>query len=378
MHPLLGLSLVAGGLCPAPRAPSANLSMAFFLHVPKAGTGFALAVMRAACTLPEAATLEGLREGARGGRIMERFLETADPVANCRPGALQPGIGGARQAARPLHAALAGHIPLRAWLADSGRGVAMVRHPAKRIVSAHHYGQRVGAFQSGAAPPPVAVLAYAAAPGIAGCQVKMLTGQWCNAVVRVAREDAAVAIRRLSTALAFVGITDYWNASVCLFAAQFGAAPGAADFANSRPTPYGGQRARHESQVADSGLERFDFALYAAAVRLFAARLDAHGIERPPGLAEDLALAGGWLRAAGLEDSGAVAPVRSRLGGTVSLGTAGALLAGATSGVVLALLAAARCRRPRRDASRSALDVTPSRPGRTAPASLSVRRGLVL
>lgn len=57
---------------------------------------------------------------------------------------------------------------------------------------------------------------YARFPGIAGCQVKMLTGNQCAAASPITPAVVAEAKERLRSTLGFVGLTDHYNLSVCL------------------------------------------------------------------------------------------------------------------------------------------------------------------
>ena len=62
------------------------------------------------------------------------------------------------------------------------------------------------------------------AAGIPGCQVKMLTGRRCAALYSPTMLDLGQAKARLETGFAFVGLTDHYDLSVCLFHAMFGGA----------------------------------------------------------------------------------------------------------------------------------------------------------
>lgn len=59
-------------------------------------------------------------------------------------------------------------------------------------------------------------------PGIAGCYTKMLTHRFCAEAVPLTLSDLRRAENRLRSGMAFVGLTEAWNASVCLFHAQHG------------------------------------------------------------------------------------------------------------------------------------------------------------
>lgn len=62
---------------------------------------------------------------------------------------------------------------------------------------------------------------YAKWPGIEACQVKMLLGDDCSVPIPITRAVYEEAERRLYN-MAFVGLTDAFNASVCLFHHMYG------------------------------------------------------------------------------------------------------------------------------------------------------------
>lgn len=68
---------------------------------------------------------------------------------------------------------------------------------------------------------------------------------------------------------AFVGLTDRWNDSICLFHARFGGRCLAAELLNNRPTAYPTSLVRNSTQIdADAALaafhDRYDSVLYRA------------------------------------------------------------------------------------------------------------------
>ena len=68
------------------------------------------------------------------------------------------------------------------------------------------------------------VLAYAALPGIAHCQTKMVLGHDCGADVALAIGDGPEAIRRVREEFLFVGLQDDFRRSVALLHAALGVA----------------------------------------------------------------------------------------------------------------------------------------------------------
>merc|ERR550514_2499518 len=70
---------------------------------------------------------------------------------------------------------------------------------------------------------------------VAGCSVKMMNGRDCGAAVPVTVDMMSSAIDRLDTGFAFVGLTEEWALSVCLFRAMFGGKCHRREFLNVRP-----------------------------------------------------------------------------------------------------------------------------------------------
>ena len=101
-----------------------------------------------------------------------------------------------------------------------------------------------------------------ALPGAHGCQTKMVLGVPCAATLPLTPALLEEAVRRVRHALRFVGLTERFDASVCLFHARLGGAPVAAQFENARPAA-----AAAAGGVAAAVLtnDTWDAALYAAA-----------------------------------------------------------------------------------------------------------------
>jgi hypothetical protein len=67
---------------------------------------------------------------------------------------------------------------------------------------------------------------------------KMLLGINCAHPVRLTEEDVAEAKRRVREDLAFVGIVEHWDLSICLFHRMFGSAIDDSELKNLRPGTY--------------------------------------------------------------------------------------------------------------------------------------------
>ena len=137
-----------------------------------------------------------------------------------------------------------------------------------------------------------------AVEGMRGCQAKMVIGIPCAAPFPLNASHMAEVRRRLAHDFLFVGLTERFEASVCLFHARLGGMPVAAQFLNSRPggravsqlarlvrgsnastTTMAGEHA-DASLVHELLVDKWDEEVYAAATTRFV---------------EDLAAAQAWL-----------------------------------------------------------------------------------
>jgi hypothetical protein len=210
------------------------------------------------------------------------------------------------------------HFPLTTDLAETRAGAAMFRRPGDRIRSA--YNHDLHAFRM---PPRQRNKMlksvhnshdFAAWPGVAACQTKMMLGEFCGKKPLVEMDEAqyAEAERRLRTGLAFVGITEHWDLSICLFHAMFGGVPRPGSFANTRrgdaltnrtvvgyssskgtevvPSGADGLKSKEGGVAteADDADDAWDTRLYLAARRLFVERLVIHHLAVPNELQDGL------------------------------------------------------------------------------------------
>lgn len=113
--------------------------------------------------------------------------------------------------------------------------IALFRDPRKRVVSAwnnnkHSFG--IGTFHNPHNKSYARQLineiqsvdAFSAYPPIQSCQTKMLLGEYCGEYLNISHDMMDEALRRVMN-MEFVGLTDAFNASVCLWHHQFGGVP---------------------------------------------------------------------------------------------------------------------------------------------------------
>ena len=106
---------------------------------------------------------------------------------------------------------------------------------------------------------------YAHWPGLSGCYAKLLTGRACNADVSLQSSDVALAVSRLRRDFAFVGLTEFFDVSVCVFGAMFGGTFAPANMLqNFRPN-----RHSNRSELLTDYVDKDDEAVYSAAAQLF-------------------------------------------------------------------------------------------------------------
>jgi hypothetical protein len=175
------------------------------------------------------------------------------------------------------------HVPLTGRTEPELRNVfTLVRHPRSRALSGFHYlteYKRVGATR-------FEICQYVASRPEAhvnlGAQVKFITGEvefrWPSNFAFAPKyaglpdeqmvDRACARLRQF----AFVGLSEHWNASVCLFHAIFGGQAHQIEYANVRKGKYGGVGMFGELDCGDTADER----LYACAKELFLARMEQH------------------------------------------------------------------------------------------------------
>jgi hypothetical protein len=128
-----------------------------------------------------------------------------------------------------------GHTPLFLSETEKSNAVAFFRNPTNRIFSSF-YNNRRGVPQN-ESPTIRHPRQYFAYPGVLGCQTKMLTGHSCLSSLPSHQLPQLVekAKEILSTHMAFVGLTERWAESICLFHAMYGGHTSQFEFTNSRP-----------------------------------------------------------------------------------------------------------------------------------------------
>eukprot|EP00043_Microstomoeca_roanoka_P011952 m.113060 g.113060 ORF g.113060 m.113060 type:complete len:534 (-) comp15346_c1_seq1:249-1850(-) len=122
----------------------------------------------------------------------------------------------------------------------SGSILAVFRDPRRRLVSAFNYHKHSFGMnwmdRERMLHVTHTIEAFANFPGIASCQTKMLIGFTCSAHVTLNKRDLMTAKQIIEKDLAFAGVMEHWNASICLFHRMFGGKMHPTETANLRPT----------------------------------------------------------------------------------------------------------------------------------------------
>jgi len=86
-----------------------------------------------------------------------------------------------------------------------------------------------------------------------GCQTKMIVGYLCNSKHELTKADLQKAKERVEK-FAFLGITDEWNRSICLFHKQFGGKIYDVEFQDERKGVYEKEKFTRVKDINDDEL----------------------------------------------------------------------------------------------------------------------------
>jgi len=228
-----------------------------WLHFPKAGTSFANTLVSWGCKDLDKDDVVDQSYSDGSGAYVWGFMEKhrkkcADGLTVC---------GG--------HAPLDDSSECTGWSEHQDNFVAMFRQPEQRIISGYHQNCH-DVKGSNYSLPEYSKL-------VAGCSVKMMNGHECGADVTVNGDMVVKAMKRLDDGFAFVGLTEKWGLSVCLFHAMFGGKCSRREFLNVRP---GAQRAEMRYDTTDllGWTDPYDGALHAHASKIFWNNIAKYGV----------------------------------------------------------------------------------------------------
>jgi len=161
--------------------------------------------------------------------------------------------------------------------------VGIFRQPSQRLLSAFRDGLHSTGFQkedSLAMHAEVqygtegAEARYARYPGIAGCTARMLTGGSCAESLwargdqpfdggKARLKEAVLMVEKM----AFVGLAERWDESICLFHRMFGGKVNTGELANYHPGR--GHTDKYNESLLDGFKDKVDEEIYSAAVSRF-------------------------------------------------------------------------------------------------------------
>ena len=198
-----------------------------WIHVPKAATSFGYVLFSYLCTGHEADASLSKNSCNYCGKdippgIWDRELRVLLPKGLLPYCDKQVEFRGLLQ----------NHLPVPQPPHKDDRFVGLLRDPRRRLVSAYNHGKH--SFGIGQRNAKMAKASrehmlqhthslrdYVEYPDIKNCATKMLLGDFCALDTNITRTHLDQAKRILSS-FAFVGITEAFNASVCLFHHMFG------------------------------------------------------------------------------------------------------------------------------------------------------------
>jgi len=225
-----------------------------WLHIPKCGTSFVNTLVTWAC--PD---------------LADDDLVSPDDVDGPENG---PAVWIEAHSTQCDHYAVnisAGHDPMPDPVALENGIVTMLRQPEQRIISGYHHhkwGYR------GSDKDNLSFKGYGAVS--AGCSTRMLTGKPCMAdegpPENVTWEDVSLAVDRLKTNFAFIGLSDEWDLSVCLFHKMFGSDCHKREFINIRQGKENNGTG-YDISVLEGFTDEYDNVVYSEAVTLFWANI---------------------------------------------------------------------------------------------------------
>jgi len=230
-----------------------------WLHIPKTGTSFVNTLASFACP--------ALPDSCQVNPPLHSFWET--PERNCEPNKYcDPHF--------KICTKKSVHEPLGKGCNDitDGQFVTLLRQPEQRIISGYHHGLHdfhgQTEYGSHVENKPVSIDEYAR--GVAGCAVRMMIGRTCGArngnFGSVTTSHVERAIDNLENRFAFVGLSDEWELSVCLFHKMHGGTCHPREFSNVRPGSHHSVQP-YDATVLGNFTDEMDGMLYAHAKKMF-------------------------------------------------------------------------------------------------------------
>lgn len=236
-----------------------SLKRMYWVHVAKAGTTFGNVLIKHAKICPGLSEDQVLTSDLWNQPNHNSIFFELSGEENC-PGAFVFGYGFAS------HQGI-GDLTDRE---RQGHGVIMLRQPEQRLISSFYDGQHDWPKEE---PPATSFMQYA--QGVTGCVVKMLSrggGQRepCSEVGLPTDRELKMAKYRLEHDFGFVGLTEEWDLSVCLFHAKFGGACHDYELTDVNPGHHRSNTSElYDTAMLEGHVDAYDGQLYAMAEEIF-------------------------------------------------------------------------------------------------------------
>lgn len=231
-----------------------------WVHVPKAGSSFLNTLIHIPGACPGLPTDLFVSSDIFGDDLMnEKFVSTYHPLQNCNSSVLDVNDG------RILHYGIE-LLPEGGFNAGKGHFMMFMRQPEQRYLSSYHFSLKHGRQ-------------FAFMPGLV---TKMLARKGLNTnPEKDFRPPTTVefdeAKTRLQTGFSFIGITEHWNLSICLFNRMFNQACQSMQFRNAHPTK-GTTLSTWDTKEMFDYYDQFDDELYNIALKIFEVNLKKYNV----------------------------------------------------------------------------------------------------
>lgn len=254
---------------PAGGVPAKPLSaeMVAWIHSPKTGTSFANTLYHNRHLCPDFPADRFLRNNGR----VEDFLQCSEKLPwscvqrFCHGGVHNLFYGSHRGVGKQVNE-VKDHL------------VGFFRQPEDRLISAWYHDKH-----SWIGPPPQNITEFASR--IQGCQVRTLTfdgwRRWevCGNRHAPSKEQVQQAVQLVSN-MRFVGLTEQWDFSICLFHKVMNGTCSDHDFVNMRPGSKHSDRGYSAKSLLGDSTDPYDTPLYEAAQRRFWFLMKENGLNR--------------------------------------------------------------------------------------------------
>jgi len=261
------------------------IPLAWF-HVPKTGTSICNTLWHTPAVCP--------------GFLADNYISSSGPISGKPTEGWNPswGVrevvcpGGLSLTYKLLEGGNKAHVGIggltgKYYNQNRGHFVTMLRQPEQRLISMYYYFGALGFYgvdnETSRAwvydTESPSLREYAEWNG--GCTVRQLTMDvpFPYATVPLpTSEDVSVAINVLQEGFAFVGITEQWDLSVCLFRAMFGGQCHSSDFLNTRPGD-NSSGSDYDTSELNGWVDIWDGPVYSEALLMFESTRNIYGVD---------------------------------------------------------------------------------------------------